>query len=84
MRWQPETPSTNQLIARVLRFIDYNVGQYIGHRNSGDYGLAVQRLRRTRKLIALIDQAASQGCEMSPMDHANVMQVSGHLTKIGV
>ena len=82
---KPEVAPTNPLMRRTLRFIDYNISLYIHHRNREEYSLAVERLRRIRKLINVINLAERRGkYQMCPMDQANVWQLERHLQRIGI
>jgi hypothetical protein len=45
--------TADRLMNRVLRFISYNFHCYRTHRTDGEYSLAVERLERTRRLIAI-------------------------------
>jgi hypothetical protein len=72
-------PATNQLMQRVLRFLDYNAELYRQHRERGDYRAAVQRLERVSKLVDVADQAEREGkCQLSWMDWATLSLARQH------
>ena len=71
--------ATNQLMQRVLRFLDYNAELYCRHRQRGDYHAAVQRLERVSKLVEVADQAEREGkSQLSWMDWATLSLARQH------
>lgn len=73
-------PSSNRLMRRIMRFIEYNTACYIHHRIQHEYMQAVDRLRKLNKLVEVIKEADRQGkCELSWNDWTMVRQVRCHV-----
>jgi hypothetical protein len=81
--WNPllsaDPIDTDKLVRRVLRFVQFNVDRYIQHRDQGHYHLAIQRLLRLRKLIAVVELAKHRGATIAPFDVANIILVGRHI-----
>jgi outer membrane protein assembly factor BamD (BamD/ComL family) len=76
-------PATNQLMQRVLRFLNYNAELYVYYRRRGDYHAAVQRLERVSKLVNVAEQAEREGkSQLDWVDQATLTLARQHTAMI--
>ena len=70
---------SDELMQRVLRFLNYNLELYRHHRQRGDYRAAVERLERASKLVDVAERVKRErNCELSWMDWASLELARQH------
>jgi hypothetical protein len=72
--------TSNPLLDRVLRFIRHNFYAYQAHRTRGEYQLALERLERTRRLIALArDQGLRHDARIAASNYTEIDLLERHI-----
>ena len=69
------------LTQRLLKFLHYNIQQYIELRSLGRYQDAVERLQKMAKLTLLIEKS---GDTVTPEDATLIERVRLHVTALGI